>query len=162
VALTGGFGALYEQNQALRERLGCAQAAEQGGPETIAEQPFEKGSMYYFQPLDQIYVLIGKDGGTWQRFARSDLNDIPTPTPAATPTCPAPLRSGFDVIWATKPGISEALGCSLEPDSGALEGAYQAFDGGTMLFSQPGLGRGKTIYVLLKDGTFQRFDDPNQ
>jgi serine/threonine-protein kinase len=31
-----------------------------------------------------------------------------------------------------------------------------------MLFSQSGLGRGKTIYVLYANGTFERYDDPNQ
>ena len=31
-----------------------------------------------------------------------------------------------------------------------------------MLYSKEGLGRGKSIYVLYGDGTFQRFDDPNQ
>jgi eukaryotic-like serine/threonine-protein kinase len=30
-----------------------------------------------------------------------------------------------------------------------------------MLFSRVGLGRGKTIYVLYKDGKFERYDDTN-
>jgi serine/threonine-protein kinase len=146
----------------VRERIGCPVAAEQGGPGTIAEQPFEKGSMlYYTPPLDVIYALIGVDSGKWRLFEHGELSALPTPTPDPNPPCRAPLVGGFGLVWGSFREIREALDCPTGPEDGLMEGAYQSFDRGTMLYSQKGLGRGKTIYVLYADGQFERYDDTN-
>jgi serine/threonine-protein kinase len=166
VSLTGGFDKLWNENMQVREHIGCPLETEQGGASTIAEQPFERGSMFYYHPLERIYVLIGKDSGRWRLFEQSELRDLPTPTPpgpeGAPPPCPAPLVGGFGLVWGSFPEIRDALGCSTGPEDGLIEGAYQPFQNGTMLFSQKGLGRGKTIYVLYDDRSFERYDDPNQ
>ena len=57
--------------------------------------------------------------------------------------------------------LRDKLGCSTAAETGLIEGAYQPFEHGVMLYSRAGLGRGKSIYALYGDGTFQRFDDPN-
>jgi eukaryotic-like serine/threonine-protein kinase len=162
--LAGGFGRLWNERQQVRDRIGCPVEGEQGGPNSIAEQPFEHGSMFYYDRLPQqpIFALLGADSGRWRRFNRSELVDLPTSTPPPEPPCPAPLVGGFGLVWGTYPEIRDALGCSTGPEDGLLEGAYQPFENGTMLFSQKGLGRGKTIYVLYGDGSFERYDDPNQ
>jgi serine/threonine-protein kinase len=159
--LAGGFAKLWDENASVRERVGCPLGAEQGGPATIAEQPFERGSMFYFSPLEQVYVLIGVDSGRWRLFEKRSLDDLPTPTPAVPPPCEDRLTGGFGLVWSSFPQIQEALGCALQPEDGLLEGAYQPFARGRMLYSRQGLGRGKTIYVLYADGGFERYDDTN-
>ncbi len=162
IPLKGGFDMLYEQNQLVREKLGQPAKQEEGGPKAITEQPYEQGSMFYFQPRDRIYVLAGKSKGTWRLFERSVLEPIPTPTPADPQPCRAPMQGGFLLVWSSQDAVRGELGCATAPELDLFEGAFQQFDGGAMLYSQKGLGRGKTIYVLYDDGTFQRFDDPNQ
>jgi serine/threonine-protein kinase len=158
--LVGGFGQLWHNSQALQQQLGCPQTAEQGGQ--IAEQPFEGGSMFWFGPLDTIYVLIGHDGGSWRSFGPGDLKNRSTPTPVeAPPGLVAPV-SGFGLVWGTEPDVKAKLGWGTKPEAGPYNGAYQPFEQGFMLFSPTGLDRGKTIYVLYQDGTFERYDDPNR
>ncbi len=69
---------------------------------------------------------------------------------------------GFGLIWGTFADIRDSLGYATQPENGLIEGAYQPFEGGTMLYSNAGLGRGKSLYILYKDGTFERYDDPNR
>jgi len=159
-ALAGGFGQLWNNNQALQQQLGCPQQAEQGGQ--IAEQPFERGSMFWFGPLDTIYALIGNDSGVWRSFGPGDLKNRPTPAPVdAPPGLFAPV-SGFGLVWGTEPDVQAKLGWGTKPEAGPYNGAYQPFENGFMLFSSTGLDRGKTIYVLYQDGMFERYDDPNR
>ena len=78
----------------MAERIGCPTAAEQGGSDTIAEQPFERGSMFYYvPPLDVIYVLIGVDRGRWFLFPPDLLTPLPTPTPDPEPACRSPMQA---------------------------------------------------------------------
>jgi serine/threonine-protein kinase len=160
--LAGGFGRLWNENAQVRDRIGCPLEPEQGGASTTAEQPFERGSMFYYDPLARIYVLFGKDSGRWRVFEQRELRDLPTPTPAPNPPCSAPLVSGFGLVWGTFQEVRETLGCATGPEDGLFEGAYQPFQNGAMLFSNKGLGRGKTLYVLYANGSFDRYDDPNQ
>jgi serine/threonine-protein kinase len=37
----------------------------------------------------------------------------------------------------------------------------QSYEGGLMIYSRAGVGRGPTIYVLYANGTFERYDDPS-
>jgi serine/threonine-protein kinase len=159
IPLQGGFKMLLEQNEGLAIDLGPALAPERGGPKTATEQQFEEGSMFYFQPTEQIYVLFGKDRGIHRVFEKSELEDLPAPAPAE---CEAPQQGGFALVWGNFPDVRRQLGCSTSPEPNLFDGAYQEFRNGTLLFSQNGLGRGKTIYVVWNGGEFQRFDDPNQ
>jgi hypothetical protein len=157
IPLQGGFKLLLERDEILRQQLGDPTKPESGGPGTTTEQQFENGSMFYFQPTDQIYVLF--DDKTWQVFEHSDLENLPEPPPA---NCDAPMKGGFALVWGSFPKIRERLGCSTSPEPDLFEGAYQPFERGTLLWSKRGLGKGPTIYVLFIEHTFERHDDPNQ
>jgi serine/threonine-protein kinase len=163
IATQGGFAMLREQNEIVRTRLGCPAQPIQGGAGTLAEQPFQHGSMLYFEPREAIWVFIGVERGIWYRFDQATLASTPTPTPAEPPQAGlyVPVR-GFGLVWAYNEEIRTQLGYGTAPEAGLFEGAYQQFTGGTMLYSATGLGRGKTLYVLYADGTFERYDDPNQ
>ena len=162
IAVTGGFKTLLDQDEGLRATLGNPLEQEQGGDKTATEQQFENGSMFFFKPTDQIYVLFGESQGIWQVFEKQDLENLPPPPPPPPPVkCSAPQQNGFALIWRTFPKIQEQLGCPLTPEPELFEGAYQPFEGGTLLWSKRGLGRGPTIYALLKDRTFARYKDPN-
>jgi serine/threonine protein kinase len=163
IAPVGGFGKLIELNDVVRTRMGCPGESEQGGESSIVEQPFQRGSMLFFAPTRQIYVLIGGAEGVWYRFDESDLASQPTPTPAAAPEPGlfVPVR-GFGLVWGMNAEIREQIGYGTGPEAGPLDGARQRFAGGSMIYSRAGLGDGPTIYVLYSDGTFERYPDPNQ
>jgi len=158
--VTGGFKALLDENEGLRRALGDPLQKEQGGIETATEQQFENGSMFFFNPTKQIYVLFGESKGTWQVFEQQEVENLPEP-PQPPAKCSAPQQNGFALIWGNFPKIQEQLGCPLTPEPELFESAYQPFEGGTLLWSRRGLGRGPTIYALLKDDTFTRHKDPN-
>jgi hypothetical protein len=161
VALAGRFSAIVLGNPPIQQRLGCATQAEVGAE--IVEQAFEHGSMVrYGKPLEQIYVLVGSDGGAWQAFEQSALLGQPMPSPAAPPSGRVPPSSSFELVWGSQPSVQTQLGWGMRPEDGPFGGAIQSFNGGTLLFSPIGLGRSKTIYVLFEDGTFRRFDAPKQ
>ncbi|MFQ3632571.1 serine/threonine-protein kinase [Roseiflexus sp.] len=154
-----GFGNVWNNNATVARRLGCPTDIERGGDRTLVEQRFEGGSMTSFLPVGDIYVLVGFARGEWQRFPYPA--PLPPDTPA-TPTPPSGLQTPvntFGIIWATNSGVRQDLGFALRPQSEQIEGAYQSFTGGVMIYSREGLGRGKTIYVLYADGTFERYDD---
>jgi hypothetical protein len=148
-----------DENESLREALGDPLEPEQGGIETSTEQQFDKGSMFFFNLTGQIYVLFGEGKGTWQVFEREEMVNLPEPPPPEK--CSAPQQHGFALIWGNFPEIREKLGCPLAPRPELIEGAYQPFERGRLLWSQRGLGRGPTIYALLSDATFTRHKDPN-
>jgi serine/threonine-protein kinase len=161
IPITGGFAALLEQDQGLREILGDPLEAEQGGPRKGTEQQFENGSMFYFDPTGQIYVLFGEAQGTFRVFERKQMEQLPEPPPPPA-SCTEPQQGGFALVWGNFPEIQQQLGCPISPEPDLFESAYQPFEGGTLLWSRRGLGRGPTIYALFKDRQFERFKDPNQ
>ena len=117
--------------------------------------------MFYFEPTGQIYVLFGEEGqGIWQVFEKHDMEDLKEP-PAPPPECTVAQQNGFALIWGNFPNIRKQLGCPVTPEPDLFEGARQPFESGTLLWSKRGLGRGSTIYALLKDRTFTRYKDPN-
>jgi eukaryotic-like serine/threonine-protein kinase len=161
VALAGGFARVWEASEELQLRIGCPTRPEVGGD--IAEQSFQRGSMYYFGPLELIYSIDGGDEGLWRQFPQGDLLGLPTPTPAPAPDGGLLIPiGGFGLVWGTYGEVRESLGFATGPENGPLPGARQPFERGTMLWSSNGLGRGPTVYVLYNDGTFERYADPNQ
>jgi hypothetical protein len=159
IDIKGGFKMLLDQDEGLRATLGDPLEEEQGGIETATEQQFDNGSMLFFKPTGQIYVLFGEGQGAWQVFEKQEVENLPEPPPSAK--CSPPQQHGFALIWGNFPKIQKQLGCPLTPEPDLIESARQLFEGGTLLWSKPGLGRGPTIYALLKDGTFARYKDPN-
>ena len=158
----GGFKVLWEQNSNVRERLGCPKEDIVQG-QFAAEEAFQKGSMYYFQPYELIIVLYGFGSGTWDSFEEVALANRPTPTPAPSPGegLYIPIN-GFGLVWGYYADVRDKLGYGVEQEVGLFGGAYQSYTGGIMIYSERGLGRGKTLYVLYNDGSFERFRDPNQ
>lgn len=158
----GGFKILWEQNSSVRERLGCPKEDIVQG-QFAAEEGFQKGSMYYFQPYELIIVLYGFGSGTWDSFEEVALANRPTPTPAPSPGegLYIPIN-GFGLVWGYYADVRDKLGYGVEQEVGLFGGAYQSYKGGIMVYSERGLGRGKTLYVLYNDGSFERFRDPNQ
>ena len=160
LALVGGFGTIWRNSADLQQRLGCPTQAERGGQ--IAEQPYERGSMFYYDPLRLIYALAGSAHGTWRVYEQDRLMSQPTPTPATPPPSLIAPVHGFGLVWGTQAWVHNSLGWGTRNEDGPFDGAAQRFEHGTMLFSPVGLGRGKVLYVLYDDGTFDRYDDPNR
>jgi serine/threonine-protein kinase len=161
VPVAGGFKTLLEQNEGLANTLGAPQAPEDGGPRAATEQQFDNGSMRYVEKTGRIYVLFGEARGTFQMFERDDMEKLPAP-PAPPEKCTQPMQGGFALLWGNYPDIQQQLGCPLGPEPDLFEGAYQPFEGGSLLWSIRGLGRGPTIYAVFSDHTFRRYKDPNQ
>ena len=148
-----------EQNEGLAGTLRSPLEAEKGSKAT--EQQFDIGSMLFFEESRRIYVLFGDRQGTFRVFEKKDLEKLPAPS-SPPDSCSVPMQGGFALIWANNQDVREQLGCPLSPEPNLFPGAYQLFEGGTLLWSQRGLGRGQTIYAALKDGTYTRYRDPNQ
>jgi hypothetical protein len=160
VALGEEFRTTVLGNPPIQQRLGCAIQAAIGGE--IVEQSFEHGSMlWYSTPQEQIYVLIGADRGVWRAFQPNTLLGQPTPTPADPPTGRVAPSSRFGLVWSTQSSLQAQLGWGMRAEDDPIAGAFQSFDGGTLLSRSAHLGRSGSIYVLFGDGTFRRFDDPN-
>lgn len=162
IPLTGGFGALWNANAQVKKQLGNPIEVQQNGDG--AEQQFEKGSMFWFHQTDTIYALDGTSTGTWRVFTKGNQLGSDTPTTAETPSgtlVPDP-KTSFGKVWATHSELWQTIGWATALE-GAMPAAYQPFEHGIMLYSQTGLGSGKSIYVLFDNDrpVYQRFDDPN-
>jgi serine/threonine-protein kinase len=114
-------------------------------------------------PHGLVYALYGEDRGRWSGHQLSDFAGTPTPEPLPTPAEPGLSipTDAFGLVWSQVPQVRNRLGYATGAPSIPLEGAYQPFERGVMLFSAEGLRGKPTIYVLFDNGTFQRFDDPN-
>ena len=148
------FKPTYDSTPKLRERLGVATSA---APDIVgAEQAFEFGGMLWSGlPDDTIYVL--KNDKTWNKFSKSQQKGPDTPptvTPAQGRFIPI---SGFGIVWSTHSELPLILGLATNRESNVAF-AYQRFQGGEMLYSASGFGKGKTIYALYSDnGQFEEF-----
>lgn len=159
VPVEGGFALLLRQQPALARQLGCVEAAMVASD--YAEQPFERGSMLWFKDNDTIYVLFNGSANRWRRFTPESQRNRPTPTPEQPPEGYYRPINGFGLIWGSDDGVGRGLGWATAQETGARGGAFQRFANGAMIYTPTGLGNGKTIYVLLDNGTWQQFDDPN-
>ena len=148
------FKPTYDASPKLRERLGAISSA---APDVVgAEQGFEFGGMLWSGlPDDTIYVL--KSDKTWNKFSKSQQKGPDTP-PTVTPTQGRLIPvSGFGTVWSTHSELPLTLGFAINRESN-IAFAYQRFQGGEMLYSASGFGKGKTIYALYSDnGQFEEF-----
>jgi serine/threonine protein kinase len=153
-----GFTYLYRDLVSLRGALGCP-----SGNETviqIADQVFAKGTMYWWEARDTIYALPESNGrsGSYQAFNRDQTIALPDPPEQIDPF----LRreGGFARVYYANEGIRQALGAPLGAERG-INGAFQTFQNGFMIWSPPRPERPSTIYVVYNNGQFQRYDDQN-
>jgi len=143
-----GFGRIWNRYPKVRERLGCPTEPERGVPS--AEEPFERGYMFWRSDLRHIYVLY--DGGTWQGFVDTWEPGQPEYDPGIVP--PAgyyqPVR-GFGKVWREQPGVRERLGWATAPER-SFTASVQPFERGWMLWSDL-----RGIYVLYSDGAWEHY-----
>ena len=141
--------------------LGNATAADVEG--IHSEQWFEHGMMYWrdndTEP-DYVYVLYYEDdedqqAGAWVRYDDEWEEGMPIYScDEAEDNQPEGPKLGFGLVWCTHAAVRTGLGAAIEEEV-YIDGGYQDFQGGTMLWS----ARGDVIYVLFDDGTWQRYPD---
>ncbi len=134
----------------FRSQLGCPQKQAVGG--FFAEQPFQRGYMYWSQILEVFVVTSGnEDEGTWEFFTKADVetfgensNNIncKVDVPAGLVQ---PVR-GFGTIWCARPDIQADIGFGTSHETGVKDNILQLFKGGIMLRNHNG-----DTYVLLAD-----------
>ena len=158
-----GFGKLWNENEQVRQRLGCPLQ-----PETdreLVEQNFEHGWMIWVKSPDEapstIFAIFRDETRqtyVWQDFKDTWREGDPLSGGATPPEGRYEPVRGFGKVWRDNPQVRAALGWGTTPEE-AVTGAYQAFEQGFMLFSNRGLLEGKSIYVFYTDNTFERYDD---
>lgn len=87
----------------------------------VAEQVFEKGRMFWLQPVDQIWVMVvtREGGGDWSVYQDTFEEGQPESDPSLTPEAgfQQPER-GFGKLWRENPNVREALGWAITPEFG--------------------------------------------
>jgi serine/threonine protein kinase len=159
IAASRGFGKIYAENPRVRERLGCATSQEQTGVAT--QQFFAAGTMYYWQPTEEIFVFLDLHDGAVEIFTEPEVAALPEldPPPAETNAPPG----GFGRIYYNLPEIRDQIGAPLSPME-LLQpyGVIQPFQDGIMVFTPDYRGTGKNIFVVYNDGSFERYVDTFQ
>jgi photosystem II stability/assembly factor-like uncharacterized protein len=135
-----------------RDRLGCPAEAER--EVSLAEEAFERGRMFWRGDSREIYVLY--DDHTWRAFADTWQEGQPVDDPnlIAPPGLLQPRR-GFGKVWREElGGPASQIGWAREEERG-FTGVVQAFDGGTILWSDL-----DTAYILYADGNWEAETSP--
>ncbi|MFO7321055.1 MAG: hypothetical protein DIU68_004955 [Chloroflexota bacterium] len=95
----------------------------------VVEEVFERGRMFYIEPLDQIWVMVvtGEGRGTWSiypdTFEEGDAEFDPSIVPPDGLMQP---ERGFGKLWRENPEVREALGWAVTPEFGYVsEYRYQ-------------------------------------
>lgn len=134
----------------------------------VAEQIFERGRMYYLQPVGQIWVLIDDDesarSGVWAFYEDTWEEGMPESDPDIEPPegFAQPIR-GFGQLWRDNEFVRSSLGWALDDEYGFWTD-YTYFFGGEIDADGefvPGPGRhvfntraGNPIEVIEADGTW--------
>lgn len=153
------FQAVWQLPEA-RARLGCPmQPAEQS---KLAEQPFERGLMFWDSSNRQIYVL--SETGSWQRFDDTWNSDQPATDPAlVAPQDRVQPQRGFGKVWREQLGGSQAaIGWATEGER-EVDGWRQPFELGLLIWSDDvpeGEQSAGTAYLLYTDGRWQAVAAP--
>lgn len=113
----------------------------------VAEQLFERGRMFWLQPIDQIWVLVvtGEGRGTWTVYDNTHVEGDPESDPSivAPEGFLQPVR-GFGKLWREVQQVRDQLGWAVTPEFGYVS-RYEFHAGGTVnaqgVFQQvPGTG----------------------
>jgi hypothetical protein len=133
--------------RAHERQLGCA--TEQARRLDIAEQPFERGHMFWRSDSSKIYVVYDKDG-VWESFTDT-WPSLPTPIPQVNIPNSSLLvpTKGFGNVWYRQlGGPNSRIGFATYPEQLFQDWVWQ-FEHGFMLKDSD-----QTIYVLIDDKTF--------
>jgi len=128
----------------------------------VAEQAFQRGRMYWLQPIDQIWVLVETDEGfgTWtvheDTFEEGMVEFDPTIVPPDDLLQP---ERGFGGLWRDDEEVREAIGWALEPEFGYVAN-YEYQPGGEFV---DGVWQSAPGYHLLTNqyGDVYRFNEIN-
>jgi DNA-binding beta-propeller fold protein YncE len=106
----------------------------------------------------------------WESMLTPTATSTPSPTAMPTPAIPpsateTPMTAPppgfyrpegvFGELWATDVDLRQALGWAATPQATTVSTAFQAFEGGTMIWREDA----RLIYVLSNDGSWAVFDD---
>jgi hypothetical protein len=147
----GGFAAIYTQNPAAAQQLGCA--VSQAIPINSASIGFERGSMVWVSQFadvsgKMIYALY--QNGTYQRFSDVWTEGVnPETTGEVAPAGLLTPARGFGKIWHENPTVKDSLGWATGAEVGT-NGMIQRFERGEMVFVA---NLGKTF--IFANGTWQ-------
>jgi len=134
------FASTYSQ---VAEQLGCPLS--DTSELFLAEQPFERGLMFWREDLRIIYVLYAD--GSWSQYMDTYREDQPPYDVTIVPPAGLyqPVR-GFGQVWREEDGVREGLGWATAEEQGGT-GLLQVFQRGLML-----LDLGGRVYVLYTEG----------
>ncbi len=128
----------------------------------VAEQPFQRGHMYWLQPIDQIWVLVetGEGFGTWTVHEDTFEEGMVEfdPTIVAPENLLQPER-GFGGLWRDNKEVREAIGWALEPEFGYVAN-YEYQPGGEFV---DGVWQNAPGYHIVTNqyGDVYRFNEVN-
>jgi serine/threonine-protein kinase len=148
-SVSGPFAAVWVQ---VRGRVGCATGSAIRG--LVAEENFERGKMFWREPIDTAQALVLFHNGTWRIYHHSPYPGEPEfwcPDAHTPARCPPTPKRGFGMMWCDIPEIRQGLGNATDCERG-YQGAMQSFEQGFMLQTDSG-----AIYVFFQDGTWQRW-----
>ena len=140
--MTGPFADIW---QSAKDRLGCS--ADSAHTVQIAEEPFQKGVMFWRQDNDQIYALFDSDG--WGVYTNTWREGDPDKS-CSSETPITPVR-GFGKVWCTASGVRSALGNATTPEGG-YNGTVQDFERGVVIRTD----RGATYAMYQGEGWEKR------
>jgi hypothetical protein len=125
-----------------QDRLGCPTNQVAGGQ--FAEQAFENGMMFWSQILEQFFVAVGGNQGTWYTVNQDQLKSNNPDGPGCEPPTAVPKDRlqpirGFGAIWCDFPDIREDIGWATEQEHGVGEARFQPYENGAMLRSNNGI-----------------------
>lgn len=124
------------------DRLGCPTNQSAGG--RFAEQSFENGMMFWSEILEQFFVAVGGNQGTWYTVNQDQIRSYNPDGPGCKPPTDVPENRlqpmrGFGAIWCDFPDIREDIGWATEQEHGVGQARFQPFENGAMLRSDDGI-----------------------
>jgi hypothetical protein len=142
------FGEAWELHQS---ELGCPVGDAQ--LVNIAEQPFERGHMFWHSEKLLIYVAYDEDG-IWEAFP-DDWVNTPSPIPTVripNPDLMSPIK-GFGKVWYEKlRGANSRIGFATYPEQ-LFQDWFWEYEHGFMMKDSD-----QTIYIFIEDGTFSIYE----
>ena len=147
--VTGPFSSVW---QMVRSEIGCATNAAVEGQ--IAEERFERGRMFWREPVDHAQGLVLFNEGTWRVFQHAPYAEgspeFSCPDADTPAQCPPTPKRGFGLLWCEIPEIRDRLGNAADCERG-YRGAMQEFDRGFMLQTDI-----VETYVFYSSGRWER------
>lgn len=144
----GPFGTVWN---IVQGELGCATRNAITG--LIAEENFERGKMFWREPIDEAQALVLFDNKTWRVFQHAPFvegsPDFSCPDTNTPSQCPPTPKRGFGMMWCDILEIRSGLGNAIDCEH-SYQGAMQDFERGFMLQTDSGVN-----YVFYSDGRWE-------